>query len=60
MKGKKRITPTTLKKTCAIATRLASVWLPMELAKAVTHVPTLAPRITGMAAASGMSPGAQG
>ena len=43
MNGKNTSTPTTLKKTCAMATRLASVCVPMELAKAVTQVPMLAP-----------------
>ena len=44
-KGNTRRAPPRLKKTCAPATRFASVLLPMTDKPAVTQVPTLAPKI---------------
>jgi hypothetical protein len=56
MKGRNTSTPTTLKQMWAMATRFASAFVPMELARAVAQVPMLAPKMTGMAADRGSSP----
>ena len=56
MNGKKIATPTILKAACAAATRRASAFWPTAAITAVAAVPTLAPKMIGIAPTSGMSP----
>ncbi len=56
MNGKNSATPTTLKAACAAATRRASAFWPTAARSAVTAVPMFAPKMIGIAPASGRIP----